>query len=161
MSDTLVQNYLLQIQRAYEGDNWLDEDINKKLTLVDDHNAFIKPASDIHSIAEVVSHIIEWRKELLGRLETGRVPVLKMESPGNWIPNDVLQQKGWQHLLDELQNTQRNIAALLQQKDDAFLSSEWLGGENYGFLVAGWIEHDIYHLGQIGLIYKMVSRTGK
>ena len=158
MSNALLQSYILQIHRTYNGDNWLDENFDKKLALVNEQNAFVKPADDLHSIAEIISHIIEWRKELLERLETGRPPKLKMESPQNWIPNELLKNTGWLSLLLELRATQSAILAFLEKKDDTFLATEWLGGESYGFLVAGWIEHDIYHLAQIGLIYKMVAR---
>ncbi|RYY18249.1 MAG: DinB family protein [Chitinophagaceae bacterium] len=159
MSNQIVRNYILQIQRAFQGDNWLDENFDKKLELINEQNAFQKPADDLHSIAEIVSHIIEWRKELLERLEAGRPPKLKMESPNNWIPNSLLKTSGWSSLLLELRVTQTLIITFLEKKDDAFLSQEWLGGESYGFLVAGWLEHDLYHLGQIGLIYKMVTRA--
>jgi hypothetical protein len=105
----------------------------------------------------VVSHIVEWRRELIERFRFGRYPKLTVDSPNNWIPNDKLRKNGWAHLKGQLEETQREVVALLEAKDDSFLHLNWAGQENYSHLVAGLIEHDIYHLGQIGLIYKMVN----
>jgi uncharacterized damage-inducible protein DinB len=161
MSNVLIKKYVHQLQQAYYGGNWLDEDMEKKLRLINDENAFFKPDSYVHSVAEVVSHIVEWRKELLERFQFGRFPKLKIDSPNNWIPNDTLKRNGWAYLKAQLEETQGEIVALLEAKDDSFLELNWAGQEDYGHLVTGLIEHDIYHLGQIGLIYKMITHQSQ
>jgi uncharacterized damage-inducible protein DinB len=157
MSNTTLKKYLHQLQQTYYGGNWLDESFEKKLKFVNEENAFVKPDGYIHSIAEVTSHIVEWRKELLERFEFGRHARLTMESPNNWFPNDLLKKKGWTHLKQELTDTQEKLMKLLETKDDFFLQSKWSGDEDYEWLLAGLIQHDVYHLGQIGLIYKMAT----
>jgi uncharacterized damage-inducible protein DinB len=160
MNKVLINHYISQLNLAYYGDNWLDEHFKKKLALIDSHVAFTIPMPGIHSIAEVISHIVEWRKELLQRLQTGRAPALKMESPENWLSNEVLKSRGWPVLITTLEETHLNINDFLQQKDDSFFEQKWQHDETYGFLIAGWLEHDLYHLGQIGLIYKMLAVQG-
>ena len=157
MENKLIKKYILQLQQAYYGDNWIDEDFEKKLRDINEENAFIKPDGYIHSIAEVVSHIIEWRKELIERLQFGRHAKLTMGSENNWRSNESLKKGGWAYLREHLDNTQKDLIALIETKDDSFLDSKWSGEYDYDYLVVGLIQHDIYHLGQIGLIYKMIT----
>ena len=157
MENTLIKKYIHQIQQAYFGDNWLDEDMEKKLKNVNEENAFINPDGYIHSIAEIVSHLAEWRRELIERLQFGRHAKLMMDSENNWRSNESLKKSGWAYLKEQLDNTQKDLIALLETKDDSFLESKWSGEYDYDYLVVGLIQHDVYHLGQIGLIYKMIT----
>lgn len=157
MSNTRIKAFIKQLQQLYYGGNWLDEDIEKKLKHVNEENAFVKPEGYIHSIAEVTSHILEWRKELIERLAVGRHARLTMESPNNWLPNDTLKKQGWAYLKDGLEKSQLELIALLEKKDDDFLANKWVGDDTYEWLLIGLIEHDAYHLGQIGLIYKQIN----
>ena len=157
MNNTNVRYFIHQLQQAYYGGSWLDEDAEKKLKPVNEESAFIKPYGYIHSIAELVSHIIEWRKELLERFRFGRRARLTVDSPENWISNETLKQDGWAYLKKQLDKTQADLIAFLETKDDAFLDSNWSGEQKYKWLVTGLLEHDVYHLGQIGLVYKMIN----
>ncbi|HTE25054.1 DinB family protein [Flavitalea sp.] len=157
MHNTLIKRYIFQLQQTYYGGSWVNEDMEKKLKLVNEETAWIKPHGYVHSIAEVTSHILEWRKELIERLQFGRHARLTMDSPNNWISNGQLKKNGWAYLKKQLDDTQSELIALLEKKDDSFLESKWSGNLNYEWLLVGLLEHDMYHLGQIGLIYKMIS----
>ncbi|MET0299663.1 MAG: DinB family protein, partial [Flavitalea sp.] len=141
------------------GHSWLDEDFGKKLRPVNEETAFIKPDGYIHSIAEVVSHVVEWRMDLYGRFKTGNTDTLKMDSPLNWRDNETLKLEGWAILKEDLSNTQTDLVKLLESKDDDFLNQKWKDEQSYDWLIAGLIQHDAYHLGQIGIIYKMVIKA--
>lgn len=156
MKNTHIKQYIHQLQQAYYGGNWLDEDMEKKLKKVNEQNAWIKPMGYVHSIAEVTSHLVVWRKELMERMKAAGPAKLTDESPDNWIPNEVLIKNGWVYLKKQLDDSQTELIAFLEQQDDAFLESIWSGNITYEWFVIGLVEHDIYHLGQIGLIYKMV-----
>jgi len=157
MDNIIIKGYIHQLQQAYYGGNWLDEDVEKKLRQVNEENAYVKPYGYLHSIAEITSHIVEWRRELIERFLYGRQPRLTMESANNWIDNEVLKEKGWAWLKQQLKDTQAELISLLEEKDDAFLLSTWNGNDNYEWMLVGLIQHDIYHLGQIGLVYKMIT----
>ncbi|HTF28632.1 MAG TPA: DinB family protein [Flavitalea sp.] len=157
MENKAIKRYILQLQQIYYGDSWIDEDIEKKLRNINEENAFIKPDGYIHSVAEVVSHLVEWRKELTERLQFGRHAKLTMDSKNNWRSNEILKKSGWAYLKEQLDNTQKDLIALIETKDDSFLDSKWSGEYDYDYLLVGLIQHDIYHLGQIGLIYKMIT----
>jgi uncharacterized damage-inducible protein DinB len=157
MNDERVKSYIEQIQQLYYGPCWIDESFEDKLRPVNEENAFAQPHGYIHSIAEIVSHIVEWRKDLLYRIETGKPQQLTMDSEKNWVPLQVLKANGWAPLKETLVETQQRIVELLEKKHDAFLDYIWADECRYEWLLAGWIQHDAYHLGQIGLVWKMIQ----
>lgn len=157
MGNTNLRYFIKQLQQAYYGGSWLDEDVEKKLKAVTEETAFVKPYNYVHSIAEVTSHLIEWRKEIIERFASGRPQQLTVDSPNNWLANELLRSNGWAYLKEQLHKTQNDLVALLETKDDTFLESRWSGEDTYKWLLSGLIEHDVYHLGQIGLIFKMIN----
>ncbi|HEY0897984.1 MAG TPA: DinB family protein, partial [Sphingobacteriaceae bacterium] len=150
-------NQLNELVALYNGNNWLDESYCNKLSTITEVEAFSKPFAYLHSIAEVVSHVIEWRKELLMRFKFGDPAHLTMDSPDNWISNDILRNEGWKQLQDRLADTQKELLNCLKPKCDRDLTAEWHPGYTYNYLLNGLIQHDLYHLGQIGLIYRIIS----
>ena len=82
--------------------------------------------------------------------------------PKNWLPNEALKTKGWAQIKKEYDNTLNELIALLQDKDDAFLSkiyydTDFKGDYPYSFLINGMLHHDVYHLGQLGMIIKLLN----
>lgn len=102
----------------------------------------------------------EWRKEIVRRLvNNSSQRELTEESPGNWKPLAELQQSGWQQLYADFKQSQQHLMNLLEGKDDRFLD-EQLGKTEFNkeYFVAGLLHHDLYHLGQIGLILKWIKQ---
>lgn len=153
-----VDNYIRQFEEIYDGPTWLGESFIDKLGPLSEAQAFEKPLPYIHSVAEVVSHVLEWRKEVLYRLQT-HTRSLEMHDPLDWRDPDELKQLGWPQLKEELDEIQQSLLAFLRQKNEDWLN---VGFPNEapltnGTLIEGLIHHDIYHLGQIGLIIRMVK----
>lgn len=69
MEKVLITNMMQQLRDIESADLWIDENFEKKLTEVNEMTAFERPLPDMHSIAELMSHLIEWRKEVLSRLQ--------------------------------------------------------------------------------------------
>ncbi|REC72028.1 hypothetical protein DRF60_20400 [Chryseobacterium elymi] len=78
---------------------WIDENFEKKLLKVNDETAFERPIDSMHSVAEIVSHLTEWRKEVFSRLK-GNPIGLEMSGAANWRSNEELKQMGWKNLLN-------------------------------------------------------------
>ncbi len=135
---------------------------DKKLKDIDDSLAFTRPLEDMHSIAELISHLTLWRKETILKIETGKGS--KTDAcEENWLPNEVLRNKGWEALKSEYDQTLEDLIDLLEAKDDSFLSEEYYdtdfkGYYPYEFVLNGMLHHDIYHLGQLGLIVKYLKK---
>lgn len=150
-------DYVRQLTDTLDGANWLDESYQKKLKNVTAENAFVRPHSEIHSIAELVAHTLNWKKHGIKKLQ-GVPSNLTVESPENWQSNDELKAVGWTNLKNDLFKTQEELTKLLLRNQDSFLlENQYADGYSYQFLVEGLIHHDIYHLGQIGITVKLLS----
>ena len=152
----LMESYIAQIKDLEGAETWLDETFDKKLKGINDKNAFIRPVKDLHSVAEIVSHLIEWRKSLLSIFKTGKRTV-SMDSPENWKTNEELKKESWKDLLKKLKATQKDITSFLSTKDDKWLKQKKPRGKDiFEYYVIGLIQHDVYHLGQIGIVRKFL-----
>ncbi len=163
MQDILIKDIVQQLKDVENGDLWIDENFAKKLSLANEDNAFKRPLPDMHSVAELVSHLIEWRREVLSRLN-GNPRGLEMSDTANWRSNDALKTKGWEDLLNDFRNTQQQLISFLEAKDDAFLDSPYPSADpslthNFRYLVTGLIHHDMYHMGQLGITIKFLNKS--
>ena len=64
MENILIKDIIQQLKDVHTADLWIDENFEKKLTQVNATTAFERPIPQMHSIAELVSHLIEWRSEV-------------------------------------------------------------------------------------------------
>ena len=155
-----IHSYTKQFSQVFNGNPQLDESLSKKLDNLSEVEAFTQSPNHNHSVAEVVSHITEWRKEILRRLaDNSSERMLTNESPENWRHLKQLQQTGWQQLYTNFKQSQQQLMNLLESKNDAFLNEQLDNRDlTREYFVAGLLHHDLYHLGQIGLILKWVRQ---
>ncbi len=146
-----------QFEQLYDGELWLDETIRKKLADVDAANSVVQPLPALHNLQQVVLHIISWRKVLIARLQKDYTFQVEVNSPEDWKPSEELRAEDWEHILSELESTQQQIINLLQVQDESILDTN-VGpfDYTYQYLIEGLIHHDLYHLGQLGIIKKLV-----
>jgi len=161
VSRTRIHHYLEQLEQTYHGGNWLDESLLGKLDGLTDEQVFATPVPGVHSVAEIVWHCIYWRMVLIHWLQGDNGYRDETRERFNFLPLDALKERGWEALRLELQNTQATLRTLLLQRDDRYLAEEYQPGYTYEQAVAGTIQHDIYHLGQIGLVLKIQGVLGK
>ncbi len=64
----------------------------------------------------------------------------------------------WEKGMAQFKVTHDLIIEMLETKDDTFLSEKVDEREyDFGFLLQGIIQHDIYHIGQIAYVKKLLS----
>lgn len=154
MTTVLIEDIIQQLNDLDNGDLWLDENFDKKLSHISDRNAFISPIPEMHSVAELISHLIVWRKVNLKRLNGEKVK-LQVDDPANWKTNDELRIKGWKELEHEFYQSKQEVIALLKGKDDTYLDTVSTHyGKDFKYLFQGLVQHDLYHLGQLGITIK-------
>ena len=56
-----IHNLTRQLSEAIDGEPWIDETFSKKLSSLSEEQAFTRPLPSVHSVAELVSHLLEWR----------------------------------------------------------------------------------------------------
>ncbi len=154
-----IKSYIEQFSQLFNGTPWLDETFSKKLDNLTEEQVFQQAPNNNHSVAEVMSHLIVWRKEILRRLiHNSSSSSLTDQSFENWLPLNQLKQTGWQSLKNSFNETQQQLIQFLESKEDNFLDQKLADTEyNMEYYVAGLVHHDAYHLGQIGLILKWVK----
>lgn len=151
--------YLENFKEIYNGEPWLGESYAAKLSDVTEAEAFTQPVNNVHSIAELVAHVIYWRSPIIKKLKGEKDYVGKMDSPENWPTLDELKAKGWMKLLEEFDESQNQLVTLLRSAKPHFFMDEYKPGVTWERLIEGVVQHDIYHLGQLGLVKKMIRMT--
>lgn len=157
MSNSKIMYYVNRFNEIYNGSPWYGETVEAKLNDVTDETAFLQPIHVAHSVAEIVCHMTYWRKGLLSHLEGDGTFTPSVESPENWVSVDALKTKGWKKIHDDFNQSQKKITQLLAIQNDEFLEKEYSKGSTFEYLIQGIIDHDVYHLGQIGLVKKLNS----
>ena len=151
----LIQSYITQLTELFSGEPWIEETFESKLKELPEDLAFSKPKEDIHSVGEILSHLIVWRKEILQRVKEKKSPSVTMESSDNWKKLETLKQDGLFQLLNEFNESQELLIEFLKTKTDSFLSTkDNFKNVSFDYYIRGLIHHDAYHLGQIGLLLK-------
>jgi uncharacterized glyoxalase superfamily protein PhnB/uncharacterized damage-inducible protein DinB len=155
----MLTAYIDQLMNITDGDTWLDETFGKKLKNIPEEVVFMRPVPGMHSVAEIISHLHEWRLSVISILRGGE-RTLTMDSPGNWKTNDELKSHGWKTLQHHFYASQDALIALLQSRNEDWLQQmDSLKKNNFEYYVQGLIHHDLYHLGQIGMILRIVPHN--
>ena len=161
----LVEYIINQLLDNQQGKVWIGPTYDKHLSRINEENAFIRPLPEMHSVAEIISHLTTWQKETTLKIETGEGSITD-DAEQNWYPNEKLEAMGWTSVLHEYKSSLFQLIDLLKTKEDAFLDEQYYdtdfkGHYPYSFVVNGMLQHNLYHLGQVGLIVKYLKQIGK
>ncbi len=158
MAQVLIKNIVRQLHEIQEGSLWFDQCFKDKIDSLSDSEALTSPLPQVHSVAEHVSHMLEWRKECMIRFKGLRTEL--MNSPDDWKDNAELSKIGWADLKNAFYNSQSELIRLMESQDDTYLETKFLHTDyNFHYLIEGIIHHDLYHLGQIGVTIKLLKNT--
>lgn len=161
-SEKTILAYIIdQLQDIQEGKNWIGSSYASKLNDINDTNAFTRPLDGMHSVAEIISHLTLWRQEAILKIKTGTGSKTD-DCEENWLSNKALKSKGWNTIKSEYDRTTLELVSLLKHRNDSFLDelyydTDFRGEYPYRFVINGMLHHDIYHLGQIGIILKYLQ----
>jgi len=158
MSRVLINNFIRQLNELQDGSLWFDQSIKDKIDNLSDAEAMLRPIPQVHSVAEHVSHMLEWRKECILRFKGQKTEL--MNSPDDWKDRNQLENIGWDNLKIALYNSRFELIELIEGRDDAYLQTRFLDTDyNFHYLIEGIIHHDVYHLGQIGITIKLLGEN--
>lgn len=155
-NNKLIQNIISQLLDIQERENWLDENFKKKIEGIREDKVFERPLPELHSIAELISHVLVWRVESIRKIKDMGAN-LTMDSPDNWRTNEQLKEVGWLNLKNEFYQSTYMLIEILEDKDDTFLKKKYRDGYSFKYLIEGLIHHDLYHLGQLGITVKYLN----
>jgi uncharacterized damage-inducible protein DinB len=147
-----------QLRDAYEGDPWFGRPVKQILAEIDESIAFERPYGQ-HSILDLLWHMITWREFTVDRIQHSPQMQLDYFEINDWRQLDHEDKTLWQQGLERLQETQDQLLKLLETCTDDLLE-QTVRDRTYNFrkLLYGIVQHDIYHLGQIAYVKKMLRR---
>ena len=150
---------IAQLKEAYEGDPWFGKAAMTLLGEVDEKTAYEKPGGQ-HSTLDLLWHMITWREFTIDRLQHSPQMQLAYFEEMDWRELDHNDMTLWNQGLERLQETQDQLLNLLATRTDEILEQN-VRERRYTFrkLLYGIIQHDIYHLGQIAYIQKLLKET--
>nr|WKN35706.1 DinB family protein [Tunicatimonas sp. TK19036] len=159
-NNLIIDHIVEQLREVHHGKLWMGDTFAKKLGSITAEEAFIRPGNALHSVAELIAHLTAWRKDAILKIKTGKGQ-LTDDSEENWPNVESLKKIGWEQLLHSHQESLDELIALLQTKDDTFLQTpyqdqDFNGQFDYSFVINGMLHHDLYHLGQMGIVIKMI-----
>lgn len=153
-----TQQLIQQLKESYQGDPWFGRNMQTILSEINAERAVQKPANNQHSILDLLYHIINWRQFTINRLQGSLKNDLHYFEQHDWQQLNHSDKTLWGKGLQELESSQQNLLEVLSNMNDEQLN-EPVKERSYTnrSLINGIIQHDIYHLGQIAYIKKLLT----
>jgi len=152
-----VQSIIRNLQNTLSGQPWFGRALYPILEEVDVSKVYTKPNGTEHSLIELLYHMITWADFTLKRIQENDDMDLAAFEKTDWR---VINAKThtWKKGLAEFKAIHKKIVTPLEKKDDLFLKEKVdYRKYNFRFLLNGLIQHNIYHLGQIAYVKKLLS----
>lgn len=161
MNKKIIEHILQQLLELQSGKLWMGNNFETKINSINEKQALAKPSPTIHSVAELVAHLTAWSDDLILKIKDGEGQ-LRDDDNRNWPDNNDLKKLGWDKICQNYRDSLNQVIALLKEKDDFFLSEKYYDQDfeaefDYSYAINGVLQHNIYHLGQMGIIIKLVK----
>lgn len=146
------------LKATLDGDPWYGRPTYAVLDEIDETLAFKKPEGNGHSLADLLYHMIVWIEFTLERLEKGEYDKKYYET-NDWREIDP-KVHTWKKGVKQFKDINKKILAILEQQDDELLKQKVDSRDyNFRYLLHGIIQHNIYHLGQITYVKKLLEKS--
>jgi uncharacterized damage-inducible protein DinB len=154
--NTEIQTIVSGLQEVLNGQPWYGKPVYELLNEVNQDLQYVKPTPDSHSLNDLLYHMVTWAEFAQKRIEKEPIQDMKAFDAQDWRRIDP-DLHDWQKGLAALKASHQKIIELMQTKEDAFLN-ETVDYRKYDFryLLNGLIQHNIYHLGQIAYVNKLL-----
>lgn len=159
-----TKNLLLEritdlLNAAFHGGAWHGPSVLESVKGLKPKQAAFKTA-DTHSIAELIYHMTSWRIFVVKKIQgDSEYTISESQNFGHF---DQIDEFEVETLLMELSLSHDELLNVLKNKTDDFLNEIVPGAEyTYYTLLHGIIHHDLYHTGQIAILRKIASKSGK
>jgi uncharacterized damage-inducible protein DinB len=152
-----IKSIITTLEASLDGEPWYGRSVYAIMREVDESVASTKPNSRSHSMVDLVYHMLTWAEFTLKRIHKEKIDDLEAFEKLDWREIDP-QIHGWEEGLSAYIATHQEIIAVLKTKDDSFLK-EKVDYRDYDFqyLLQGLIQHNIYHVGQVAYLKKLLG----
>lgn len=152
-----IQSISNNLQNVLSAEPWFGRPVYEILNEVDSSKVYQKPNENSHSLIDLLYHMITWAEFTLKRIEKEQEQDLKAAEKLDWRTIDPAIHT-WENGMAEFIYLHKQILLKLSTKDDSFLDQKVdFRTYDFRFLINGFIQHNIYHLGQIAYISKMMA----
>ncbi len=156
----MTNNHLKSIgahhDQVWQGSPWYGSSVMNGLREITLPEASGRIANQ-HTIAEILNHMTQWKKFVLEKLRGNAGFDIKVDSHADWIMVNVLDEVAWENIKKQYDQVTRDLLAEIPKHQDDLLDEPVTGRKyTYRDLMEGITEHDIYHLGQIMLLKKIM-----
>ena len=144
----------------WAGEPWHGQSSKALLADVTAAEAAMRGVPGVQTIWETVNHLLAWTEEVTARMggAGSGAPVR-----GDWPPVTDISDAAWAATLEALKTARYALLAAIDKahEEDFYLQvAKSANSTGYAMTraqtVAGLIDHDIYHLGQIALLKKAI-----
>jgi hypothetical protein len=90
-----------------------------------------------------------WRKAALHKITGDTSIVFAGDHPDNWPSMEAMKKKGWSRIKAEFIETQTSLIKALNSHGSI--------PDDTASALGGTLDHDVYHLGQIGYVKKLLT----
>jgi uncharacterized damage-inducible protein DinB len=151
-----IQTISSSLQNILNGHPWFGRPLYEILEEVDKSKIYINPNNNSHSLIDLLYHMFTWAEFTQKRIEKEGIPDMAAFEKTDWRKIDPAIHT-WQKGLASLKTSHNKIIELLQTKDDSFLEEKVdYRKYNFRYLLNGLIQHNIYHLGQVAYLSKLL-----
>jgi uncharacterized damage-inducible protein DinB len=141
-----------QLKRSLEGEAWHGPALEELLVDVTAEQAAAKPAPSVHSIWEIVLHIIGDQRLVCERLQ-GKPTVLPDEEDWPLIRDE--SEAAWTGTKQELRDSTDRLRKAIRLVDESRLDEPIVEGFSSVYVTLhGTVQHNLYHGGQIAILKK-------
>lgn len=152
-----LQYIISSLQRILEGEPWYGRPVLSLLEEIDAGTAYKKPGANAHSLADLLWHMNAWAEFTLKRLQGDKKTGDTYMEQIDWRPIDPSVHT-WKEGIKQFRELNEQIISILQEKDDNLLKEIVDFREyNFRFLLHGYIQHNIYHVGQVAYLKKLLE----
>ena len=158
--NTTLQSYAEHLDAINYKSLWLGQNVMQKIEGISDHTAFIRPIRALHSVGEIIGHLIALNLDVINKIKT-HFNLPQIYQPEHWRSNEELKTIGWTQLKKDYERSILSLIVLIGDKDDSFLEKTYTEDNHktnypFEFALEGVIHHILYHLGQIGITIKLL-----
>ena len=157
----LIKDLVKQLNDIQKNKLWMGDNFEKKLNNISAEEAYVRPLKKLNSVAQIIAHLTFWNRDLITKLNTGKGVFLESDIE-NWNSTEELQKKEWSTIYKNYQLSLVEIIKILNSKDDTFLKQVYYDQDfkqhfTYEFALNGALHHHLYHLGQLGIVIKLIQ----
>ena len=158
---TRREQLIHSLESVLEGNPWYGNSIFSALDKISSENvdhAF--QALNDKSVSEYLLHMIAWQDFVLEKLRGNMSYDIELGSEQDWLKNNSPSEDSWSELLTQFKNQNSEILNELKSRSESDFD-QLVPGKSYtlSFMIEGLIHHNLYHLGQIVILNKLLDHS--